>query len=148
MTRINSPEELQKRAEEILSARDPKKPCITLCSGTACHATGSEAVATAIKTELEKQGLDHEVDFRRTGCHGFCEKGPIVVIYPDEICYLQVAPEDVPEIATKTLIEKQIIDGLLYVDPTTGEKIALESDIPFYKYQERLVLGANKKIDP
>ncbi len=148
MTRINSPEELQQRTDEILSVRDPKKPCITLCSGTACNATGSEAVANAIELELKKQGLEKEVDFRRTGCHGFCEKGPIVVIYPDEICYLQVSPEDIPEIAEKTLKEKQIIDRLLYVDPITGEKTALESEIPFYKYQERRVLGPNKKIDP
>ncbi len=92
MPRINSPAELEAFRKEILSKRDPNKPCITLCSGTACHATGSKEVAVAIEQELESQGLTGKVDFRKTGCHGFCEKGPIVVIDPEKICYLQVTP--------------------------------------------------------
>ena len=148
MPRINSPAELEKIRKEILSKRDPDKPCITLCSGTACHATGSKEVALAIERELEKQRLRVKVDFRRTGCHGFCEKGPIVIIFPDEICYLQVTPEDVPDIFSQTLKEKKVVDRLLYIDPTTGEKVIHESDIPFYKNQTRLVFGANQKIDP
>ena len=148
MPRINSPTELEALRKDILSKRDANKPCITLCSGTACHATGSENVAAAIEHEIEKQGLTTEVDFRRTGCHGFCEKGPIVVIYPEEICYLQVKPEDIPEITSQTLKEKKTVDRLLYVDATTGEQISHESDIPFYKNQERLVFGPNRKIDP
>ncbi|MBL7139237.1 MAG: NADH-quinone oxidoreductase subunit NuoF [Bacteroidales bacterium] len=148
MPRINSPAELEKIRKEILSKRDPDKLCITLCSGTACHATGSKEVALAIERELEKQRLRVKVDFRRTGCHGFCEKGPIVIIFPDEICYLQVTPEDVPDIFSQTLKEKKVVDRLLYIDPTTGEKVIHESDIPFYKNQTRLVFGANQKIDP
>jgi len=148
MARINSPTELEELRQEILSQRDPNKLCITLCSGTACHATGTEKVATAIEQEIEKEGLKTEVDFRRTGCHGFCESGPIVVIYPDEICYLQVKPEDVPEIISQTVKEKKVVDRLLYTDPTTGEKVTYESEIPFYKNQERLVFGPNRRIDP
>jgi NADH:ubiquinone oxidoreductase subunit F (NADH-binding)/(2Fe-2S) ferredoxin/Pyruvate/2-oxoacid:ferredoxin oxidoreductase delta subunit len=148
MPRINSPAQLEKFRKDILSKRDIKKPCITLCSGTACHATGSKEVAAAIEQEIEKQGLKGKVDSRRTGCHGFCEKGPIIVIYPEEISYLQVTPEDIPEIISQTLKEKKVVDRLLYVDPTTGEKITYEPDIPFYKNQERLIFGANKKIDP
>jgi len=146
--RINSPAELEKLRQEILSQRDQNKPCITLCSGTACHASGSEKIAAAIEQEIEKQELTTEVDFRRTGCHGFCEKGPIVVIYPEEICYLQVKPEDVPEILSQTVKEKNVIDRLLYTDPTTGQNVTYESDIPFYKNQERLVFGPNRRIDP
>ncbi len=148
MLKINSPVELEEFRKDILSKRDPKKPCLTLCSGTACHATGSKEVALAIEQELEKQSLKEEVDFRRTGCHGFCEKGPIVIIFPEEICYLQVTPEDVPDIFSQTLKEKKVVDRLLYVDPTTCEKVTYESDIPFYKNQERLVFGTNQKIDP
>ncbi|MFH1296877.1 MAG: NADH-quinone oxidoreductase subunit NuoF [Bacteroidota bacterium] len=148
MPRINSPAELENFRKDILSKRDPDKPCITLCSGTACHATGSENVAAAIEQEIEKQGLKAEVDYRRTGCHGFCEKGPIVVIDPEEICYLQVTPEDVAEIVSHTRQEREVVDRLLYVDPTTGEKVIHESDIPFYKNQERIVFGPNKRIDP
>ncbi len=148
MARINSPTELEELRQEILSQRDPDKPCITLCSGTACHATGSEKIASAIEQEIEKQGLEAEVDFRRTGCHGFCERGPIVVIYPEEICYLQIKPEDIPEIISQTVKEKKVIERLLYTDPTTGEKVTYESEIPFYNNQERLVFGPNRRIDP
>ncbi|MGK2908050.1 MAG: NADH-quinone oxidoreductase subunit NuoF, partial [Desulfuromonadales bacterium] len=117
-------------------------------SGSACHATGSRKVSTAIEQEIEKQGLTAEVDFRRTGCHGFCEQGPIVVIYPEGICYLKVKPEDIAEIISATIKGKKVVDRLLYVDPNTGEKATLEEDIPFYKNQERLILAFNTKIDP
>ena len=148
MARISSPTELEEIRQKILSQRDPDKPCITLCSGTACHASGSERVVAAIEQEIEKQGLKAEVDFRRTGCHGFCERGPIVVIYPEEICYLQVQPNDVPEIIAQTIGEKKVVNRLLYTDPATGEKITHESEIPFYQNQERLVFGPNRRIDP
>lgn len=148
MPRINSVAELEELRKSILSKRDANKPCITLCSGSACHATGSEKVANVVMAELEKQGLAGQVDFRRTGCHGFCEKGPIVVIYPQGICYLKVKPEDFPEIISETIKGGKIIDRLLYCDPTTGEKATLEHDIPFYANQERMVLGMNLKIDP
>jgi len=148
MPRINSPAELEELREGILSKRDPNRPCITLCSGTACHASGSEEVAASIEEEIKKQGLSAEVDFRKTGCHGFCERGPIVVIHPEGICYLQIKPKDVPEIISQTIKEKKVIERLLYTDPTTNKKIIHESEIPFYKNQERLVFGSNGKIDP
>ena len=146
--RIESPAKLEELRKGILSKRDPNKPCITLCSGTACHASGSEEVAVSIEEEIKKQKLSAKVDFRKTGCHGFCEKGPIIVIHPEEICYLQIEPKDVPEIISQTIKEKKVIERLLYTDPSTNEKIIHESEIPFYKNQERLVFGSNGKIDP
>src|SRR3990170_4993594 len=148
MSRINSLAELEEFRKGILSKRDPNKPCITLCSGSACHASGSEEVAAIIEEEIKKQGLSSSVDFRKTGCHGFCERGPIIVIHPDEICYLQIEPKDVPEIISQTIKEKKVLDRLLYTDPVTKEKIVHESEIPFYKFQERLVFGSNGSIDP
>jgi len=148
MPRINSPAELEELRKGILSKRDPNKPCITLCSGTACHASGSEEVAASIEEEIKKQGLSAKVDFRKTGCHGFCEKGPIIVIHPEKICYLQIEPKDIPEIISQTIKEKKVIERLLYTDPTTDEKVVHESEIPFYKNQERLVFGSNGEIDP
>jgi len=148
MPRINSPGELEAFRKKILSKRDPNRPCITLCSGTACHATGSKEVALALEQELDNQGLTGQVDFRKTGCHGFCEKGPIVVVDPEKICYLQVTPEDVPELISTTLKENKVVDRLIYTDPTTGEKTAHEPEIPFYKHQERVVFGANRRIAP
>ncbi|MFH0787652.1 MAG: NADH-ubiquinone oxidoreductase-F iron-sulfur binding region domain-containing protein [Pseudomonadota bacterium] len=148
MSRINSPAELEELRKSIQSTRDPNKPCITLCSGSACNATGSGEVAASLEEEINKQGLRDEVDIRRTGCHGYCERGPIIVIQPEKICYFQVKPEDVPEIISQTIKEKKVIERLLYTDPESNEKIIHEHDIPFYKYQERLVFGSNGSIDP
>ncbi len=148
MPRINSPAELEALRKEILSTRDPLKPCITLCSGSACHASGSREVAASIEEEIQKQGLGGAVDLRKTGCHGFCERGPIIVIHPEEICYFQIKPEDVPEIISQTIKEKKVVERLLYTDPGTQEKIVHEGDIPFYKYQKRLVFGSNGSVDP
>ena len=148
MPRINSATELEKLRKGILSGRDPDRPCITLCSGTACHASGSTEVAASIEEEIKKQGLSDKVDFRRTGCHGFCEKGPIIVIHPEKICYLQIEPKDVPEIVSQTIKEKKVVERLLYTDPATNEKIVHESEIPFYRNQERVVFGSNGEIDP
>ncbi len=148
MPRINSSAELETLRTDILSTRDPDKPCITLCSGSACQATHCKKVAAALEHEIETRGLKDQVHLRKTGCHGFCEKGPILVMYPEGICYLQVKAEDIPEIITETLLGKKVVERLVYVDPTTGEKITHEDEIPFYKNQERLVLGPNTKIDP
>jgi len=148
MARLNSPEELEKVRQDISSRRDPKKPCISICAGTGCIACGTSEVISAFKREIGKQGLKDQVDLRSTGCHGFCERGPIVVIDPEEICYLQVTPGDVSEIISQTLKEKKIIDRLLYVDQVTGAKTVKESDIPFYKNQKRIIFGPNRKIDP
>ncbi len=148
MSRINSPQELEKVRQEILSRRDPKKPCISICAGAGCLASGAGEVIAAFKAEIEKQGLKTDVNTKETGCPGFCERGPVVVIYPEEICYLQVKPEDVPEIISQTIKEMKVVDRLVYVDPTTDEKATLESDIPFYKNQERNIIGSNIKIDP
>jgi NADH-quinone oxidoreductase subunit F len=148
MTRIKSPSELKKLRKGILSNRDPKKPCITLCSGSACQATGSGEVAASIEAEIEKQGLGAKVDIRKTGCHGFCERGPIIVNHPEESAYFQIAPEDAHEIVAGAVKDDAVVERLLYTDPDTKEKITYESEIPFYKHQERLVFGFNGSIDP
>ncbi len=148
MQRVNSPEELEKARQEIRARRDPGRACVSICAGTGCLASGASEVIDAFNAEIEKQGLKAAVDTKGTGCPGFCERGPVVVIYPEEICYLQVKPEDVPEIVSRTLKEKKVVDRLLFVDPTTHEKATRESDIPFYKNQVRNIIGDNIKIDP
>ena len=148
MVRLQSPAELEELRKHMLAKRDTKKPCITICSGTGCRAYASEKVSTAFEEEIKKQGLDNTIDIKTTGCHGFCEKGPLVVILPGEICYVQVKPTDVAQIISQTIGESKILDQLLYTDPVTGEKAVHESEIPFYKNQTRLVFGNNSKIDP
>ncbi len=147
MARLNSPEELQKFRQAILSKRDPDNPCISICAGAGCVASGADEVIAAFKSEIETQGLQADVDTKGTGCPGFCERGPVVVIYPAEICYLQVKAEDVHEIVEQTIKENKVIERLLFEDPVTGEKAVKESDISFYKNQERTVLCNNIKVD-
>jgi NADH-quinone oxidoreductase subunit F len=151
MTKITSPAELEEYRKEVLSKRDPNRPCIAVCTGTGCIALGAAKVVAAVKEEIKKQGLGSEVDVvdvRETGCPGFCERGPVMVIYPEEICYLQVQPGDAEEIVSQTIRAKKVIDRLVYADPTTGEKTVHEFEIPFYKNQKRLLIGNNIKIDP
>jgi NADH:ubiquinone oxidoreductase subunit F (NADH-binding)/(2Fe-2S) ferredoxin/NAD-dependent dihydropyrimidine dehydrogenase PreA subunit len=152
MPRINSPADLENFRKEILSKKDPDKPCIAVCTGTGCLALGAANVVTALKKEINRQGLeskvDVKVDIRETGCPGFCERGPVIVIYPEEICYLQVQPGDAEEIISQTILAKKVIDRLLYLDPMTDRKSVRESDIPFYKNQMRLLIGNNIKLDP
>ena len=148
MPLINSPTELEEFRQGILDKRDPNAPCVSICAGAGCVASGADEVIAAFEAEIEKQGLTAKVDTKGTGCPGFCERGPVVVIYPEEICYLQVTAEDVPEIVSETLQNKKVVERLVYSDPASEELATLESDIPFYKNQERLLLGVNIKIDP
>jgi len=146
--RINSSVELEELRSSILTARDPQKPVISVCVGTGCLATGAQEVVDAFKAEISKQNLDASVDSKGTGCRGFCERGPVVVIYPDEICYLHVTPEDVPEIITETIVGKKIVERLIFEDKSSGDKAIHVADIPFYKHQERVIFSNSTKIDP
>jgi NADP-reducing hydrogenase subunit HndC len=148
MPRINSAAELEELRKGILSKKDPQKPCIAICAGTSCLALGNDRVIRAFEEEVRKQSLEGKVDVRATGCHGFCEKGPHVVIHPEEISYVQVTLGDVPEIVSQTVIGKKVIDRLVYTDPNTGAKAAHQSEIPFYKNQMRHLMGNNSRIDP
>ena len=147
MPRINTPAELNHVREHILSTRDPERPCVTICTGTGCLALGAAEVAAAFKAIIQQQGLPVEVDLRETGCHGFCERGTVVIIHPEEICYLQVQPGDAEEVVNRTVVGKEIVERLLYLD-AAGERVEREPEIGFYKQQQRLLIGQNLKIDP
>jgi NADP-reducing hydrogenase subunit HndC len=148
MPRMNSASELEELRKRVLSERDPDKPCIAVCSGMGCLSLDNGQVISAFEKEISTKKLKTKVDIRVTGCHGYCEKGPLVVIYPEEICYVEVAPKDVPEIVSQTVLGKKVIDRLIYADPDTGEKAARQSEIPFYKNQMRHITGHNSRIDP
>ncbi|WP_025324311.1 NADH-ubiquinone oxidoreductase-F iron-sulfur binding region domain-containing protein [Deferrisoma camini] len=148
MERLHSPAELEAFRKAVLADRAPDQPCITLCAGSACHACGCNDVAEAVRVELAKQGLADRVHLRLTGCHGFCERGPILVIQPESVCYFQLTAADVPEIIEKTVKAGERVERLLYVDPDSGDPLAREDEIPFYKHQQRIVFGSNGSIDP
>ncbi len=140
--------ELDEIREEISESRKKQKTCITVCGGTGCHAYGCLKVAQAFEDEIKNQRLQDSVDVRTTGCHGFCERGPIVVIQPEGIFYQRIKLKDIKEVIAETIVGKKVIDRLLYVDPRTQEKIALEKNVPFYKKQKRIIFGNNGFIDP
>jgi NADH:ubiquinone oxidoreductase subunit F (NADH-binding)/(2Fe-2S) ferredoxin len=148
MPKIGSPVDLEELRKDILSKRDQNKPCIAICGGTGCHILGNKRMVSAFKAEVEKKNLKTIVDIRETGCQGFCEQGPVVVIFPEQICYTKVTREDIPEILSETIVGRKVIDRLLYTDPKTGEKAVHEYEIPFYKNQMRHLVGDNIKIDP
>ena len=147
MARINSAAQLEKTRKDIVSKKDPNKPCIAICGGIGCLG-GRDDLIQAFEKEIKKQKLEGKVDVRVTGCHGFCAQGPNIVIYPEEICYTKVKPEDAQQIISETVVGKTIVDRLVYIDPNTGEKAVHQSEIPFYKKQVRNILGMNPKIDP
>jgi len=121
---------------------------IRICAGTACHASGRLGVRDAVVEELANRGLNGKVAFVETGCHGFCEKGPILVIQPKGIFYAHVRPQDVAAIIEQSIEGDGFVEKRLYRDLHTGEPVPYERDIPFYKGQQRLVLALNGKIDP
>ncbi|MBA7649108.1 hypothetical protein ES703_56902 [subsurface metagenome] len=146
--RLASAAELENLRQSILCQRDPSRTCISVCAGTGCRASGAEAVVDAFIDEIERRELQINVELKETGCHGFCERGPVVVIRPKRIFYQRVKPDDVPEIISETVLHDNIIERLLYVDPVTNEKIVYEPDVPFYKRQTRTIFGANGEVDP
>ncbi len=148
MKRLRAAVELEQLRAKILSQRKSEKSCISICGGTGCHAYRCEEVAKAFKSEIKRQELSKQVELKVTGCHGFCEHGPLVVIYPEMIFYHRVTPKDAPEIISGTVLKGDVIDRLLYVDPTSGQKTHFENDVPFYKRQQRLIFGSNGLIDP
>ncbi len=148
MVRLSSPQALEKLRNEILNGKDPNQAFITVCGGTGCHASGCHAVVDAFKKVIQEKAKGDGVGLRVTGCHGFCERGPLVVLHPRKILYQRVKPEDAPIIFQETVLKGKIIERLLYEHPTTGEKISTEEDVPFYKKQKRIILGNNGIIDP
>jgi NADH-quinone oxidoreductase subunit F len=120
---------------------------VFVCQGTGCASAGSEAIYEALKADVGKLALKNvRVDF--TGCHGFCEQGPNVVIEPDGIFYTHVDIEDAPEIVTSHLRDNKPVERLFYRDPVTDQAIPLYSDISFYSKQQRIILRNCGHINP
>ncbi len=148
MEKIKAPKELEKLRQEILAGQKKDAIEVTVCGGTGCLSNGSEQVAAAISEEMKKQGLNGKAVLKKTGCHGFCERGPLVTINPMDIFYQRVAVNDAADIVSETLIKGKTVERLLYADPASQKKIARHDEIPFYKHQFRIALRNNGRIDP
>ncbi len=121
---------------------------IAICGDTGCTARNSKAILGSLDRCLKEKDLSETVGARFTGCLGLCESGPLVIVYPEEILYHRVIPDDMPEIVEETVQAGRIIDRLIYRDPSSGEKYAYARGLPFYKKQVRNLLSGNWKTDP
>ncbi|MBN2574412.1 MAG: FAD-dependent oxidoreductase [Deltaproteobacteria bacterium] len=147
MSKLSSPGDLSALRRTLVAARDPNKPGLVVCAGTACQASGSSQIVLAAKKHLLERNLLKRVSLRVTGCHGFCEMGPFVLTQPQNAFYAQVKAGDVPRLID-ALLAGTYVEELLYRDPSTGVRYRNRDEIPFFKQQQRAVLGSNEKIDP
>ncbi|OGN95967.1 MAG: NADH dehydrogenase [Chloroflexi bacterium RBG_13_51_18] len=148
MLRLNSYRELEHLREQLRQQRQVYKTTVMICGGTGCQASRSSSVIEAIRSELSKQGLTDSVRLCVTGCHGFCEQGPVMIIEPGNIFYCQVTPEDVFEIVFHTFVKGKVVERLLYKDMVSGKSYQMETEIPFYRAQDRQILSQNLNVDP
>ena len=121
---------------------------LLVCAGTGCVSCGSFKVKDALEKEIRKKGLADEVLVVQTGCNGFCERGPILMVHPDGIFYQKLTPEDVPVIVAEHLMKGRPVKKLMYVPPAEKEPIPKMKDIEFFKHQRLIVLRNRGRIDP
>ncbi|MBW1720898.1 MAG: NADH-quinone oxidoreductase subunit NuoF [Deltaproteobacteria bacterium] len=121
---------------------------LLLCGGTACHATGSQAVKEALLKEIAKQGLEKEVRVIETGCNGFCAQGPVMVVQPEGIFYQKLTPKDIPYLVEEHFLKGRPVERLFYVEPASSETIPGMNEIPFFSRQVLRVLRNKGAIDP
>ncbi|SEW42459.1 NADH-quinone oxidoreductase subunit F [[Clostridium] fimetarium] len=163
MNRINSYEELQNlfqdyskklkmrtpsREEELEAENKRCKRHITVCGGTGCQSSDSPKIIENLRKEIEKAGLSDEVVVSVTGCFGFCEKGPIVHINPDNTFYIQVTPDDAQELVSEHLLNGRSVQRLLYEEPSVKGKVKRQDEMSFYKKQHRIALRNCGFINP
>jgi NADH-quinone oxidoreductase subunit F len=148
MKKIKSLHDLERWREDILLRQKEYEATISVCGGTGCQAYGCQKVKEAFQRELKNKKLQDKVALKYTGCPGFCERGPLVTIYPRDVFYQRVKVKDVPLIVSETIQRGRIVEHLLFEDPETHKKIFASKDIPFYKAQRRLLLSKNDLVDP
>ena len=154
--KINNRNELIKRREEYLAHLETQKKKVYVCGGTGCVAGGSMEIYEELKRLIEEKGLrcditleadacGDSIGLKKSGCHGFCEMGPVLRIEPAKLFYLKVKPEDCEDIVEKSIVNDEIVDSLIYT--RDGIKYPVQEEIPFYKHQTRIVLEDCGQID-
>ena len=147
MLRIASKKDLNEVKINLEKNRNYKKE-VLICGGTGCISSGTNEIVDNLNKSIIELGKENEIRVIKTGCFGFCEKGPIVKVLPENTFYTEVMPEDVDEIVKKDLIENEKVEKLLYKDPTTKKRISDSDHMDFYKKQKRVALRNCGVIDP
>ena len=163
--KIKNKEALEKLQKKLSKEFSKFETLVAICGGTGCRGSKAQKIVAAFKKEIKSRKLGKKVVVKETGCHGFCEKGPLVVIRPENIFYQEVNEEHVTDIIEKTILNKEILEDLLFEIIHEGQKkakkkkakkkndekrnlVIKEDDVPFYKNQVRTVFGQNGYIDP
>jgi NADH:ubiquinone oxidoreductase subunit F (NADH-binding)/(2Fe-2S) ferredoxin/NAD-dependent dihydropyrimidine dehydrogenase PreA subunit len=121
---------------------------LLLCSGTGCHASGSQEIRDALKKELARHKLENEIRIIETGCNGFCAQGPVMIVQPDDIFYQKLRVEDIPHLVEEHFLKGRPVKKLFYKEPASAETIPSMDDIPFYSKQRLIVLKNRGVLDP
>jgi len=147
MERFHSTDYFRTLQERLIAEQDPNIPVIVLAAGTCGQASGVNDLIRITKRELLARELTEKINLRITGCHGFCQMEPSVLIEPTRTFYPNVSITDMVRIieAVKT---GHVLEDLLYLDPETGARIEKQEDIPFFRKQVRMILAKNEKVDP
>ena len=147
--KINSIEELNTTIKnQALLRKDQQKAVLFVSTGTCGQARGSLKVIEALEKEIAAQNLEDKVEVKVTGCHGFCEAEPNIIIQPHDVFYQHVESKHAKDIISETILNNKVIDSLLYTDPISKDSAPKEANIGFYKKQKRIVMGDNALIDP
>ncbi len=150
LPRINSAGDFTELQQQLRSEIPVDRPRILVCNGTGCMARGSVQVAEAISRELKVHQIDRQVTLgvKKVGCHGLCEEGPLVIVYPENVYYTRVRPEDVTSIVNETVFNKKPLENLLYRRHENDPGITDYREIPFYEGQEKIALRNVGRVDP
>ncbi len=133
--------------KSILDGEKNKKPCLVICGGTGGQASGSNDLIRIIKRQMLEQNLHDKLSLRITGCLGFCEMDPFIIVEPGYNLYPKLKMEDVPRII-EAAVKGEVVEDLLYREPGSTIKRYSEKEIPFFQGQTRIVLGQNQNLDP
>lgn len=147
MKKISSIEGFSDFRKLIIKDTEEKKPCLVLCAGTGGQASGSNDIMRMIKRHIIEHDLHDLISLRITGCLGFCEMDPFIIVEPGNNVYPKISVENVPKIIDAA-IEGKVIKGICYKEPVTNQSFDSQQDIPFFKNQTRTILGKNQNVDP
>ncbi len=139
---------LTRYREALAAGPSCDRGVIAVCVGTGCRANGALEVYEALRAEVEARGAAREVEARATGCQGFCQGGPLLLLVTEGVVYQHVHVGDVPEIVEKTVLGGELVERLLFVDPVTDLQCRREEELPFYRPQRRVLLRDNGLLDP
>jgi len=148
MTKIKTLAELTQLKETLIADRARFTRHLHVCGGTGCHAAQSKTLDEKLKEIIIDKGLDQNVRVTPTGCFGFCEKGPIVKVMPDNTFYTEVTPADAREIIDEHVVKGNKVNRLFYTDPATNEQVSDSDKMGFYKKQLRIALRNCGAINP